>query len=85
VLATGGSGDLLAGIVATLLAQTRDPIMSASTGAWVHGRAAEIAGAGDVRGVALDDVVVALRHAWTIPAAAGSPVLAELPAVGQVP
>jgi NAD(P)H-hydrate epimerase len=86
VLATGGSGDLLGGMVATLLAQTGDPMMSAASGAWVHGRAAEITGAGAVRGVALDDVVAALRLAWRAdsgPWPLTPPVIAELPAAGE--
>ncbi len=80
VLATGGSGDVLGGIVATLLAQTGDPMGSAASAAWVHGRAAEIAGAGAVRGVMLDDVVDALRHAWASPAPMPSGVMADLAA-----
>jgi hydroxyethylthiazole kinase-like uncharacterized protein yjeF len=80
VLATGGSGDVLGGIVATLLAQTGDPMASAASAAWVHGRAAEIAGAGAVRGVMLDDVVDALRHAWTRPAPLPPGVIADLEA-----
>jgi ADP-dependent NAD(P)H-hydrate dehydratase / NAD(P)H-hydrate epimerase len=84
VLATAGSGDVLGGIVATLLAQGTDARSSAAAAAWVHGRAAELAGAGPVRGVNLQDVIDALREAWTLalPALA-APVLAELPAVGE--
>jgi NAD(P)H-hydrate epimerase len=83
VLATGGSGDVLGGMVATLVAQTNEPRVSAAAAAWVHGRAAEIAGAGRIRGVVLEDVIGALRHAWPLSAqAAAAPVLAELPAVG---
>jgi NAD(P)H-hydrate epimerase len=78
VLAVAGSGDVLGGIVATLLAQTGDPLASASTAAWVHGRAAELAGAGHVRGVTLDDVLESLPRAWRAPALAVPPVLAEL-------
>jgi NAD(P)H-hydrate epimerase len=85
VLGTAGSGDVLAGIAATLLAQTGDALASGATAAWVHGRAAEIAGHGAVRGVALDDVVAALRHAWMRPAPLDAPVLADLPAVGTRP
>ncbi len=85
VLATGGSGDILGGIVTTLLAQTGDPLASAASGAWVHGRAAEIAGAGDVRGVTLDDVLAALRDAWRRAPAPPLPVLAELPRAGDRP
>ena len=85
VLGTGGSGDVLGGIVATLLSQTSDAMGSAAAGAWVHGRAAEIAGAGRVRGITLDDVVAALPSAWLHPSGSdGVPwVLAELPAVGE--
>jgi hydroxyethylthiazole kinase-like uncharacterized protein yjeF len=83
VLATGGSGDLLGGIVATLLAQTGDPATSAACGAWVHGRAAELAGEGRVRGVTLDDVVRALAAAWECaPDDDRYPILASLPSVG---
>jgi NAD(P)H-hydrate epimerase len=80
-LATGGSGDMLGGIVATLLAQTGNPMASATSGAWVHGRAAEIAGPGVARGVTLDDVMAALRLAWRPSEAPAAPVLTELPSV----
>ena len=82
-LATGGSGDVLAGIAGTLLAQTGDPLASGACAAWVHGRAAELAGAGrSVRGVALDDVIAALADAWPRGGEAPCyPVLAELPRV----
>lgn len=84
VLATAGSGDVLGGIVATLLAQGGDARSSAAAAAWVHGRAAEIAGDGFVRGVDLQDVIGALRQAWRLEAPVlAPPVLAELPAVGE--
>lgn len=40
VLATAGSGDALAGLVAALLAQGYEPYEAARLGAWIHGRAA---------------------------------------------
>lgn len=91
VLATAGSGDVLAGIAVTLLAQTGDPFAAAACAAWVHGRAGEIANAGrSVRGVTLDDVLAALARAWPTGggAAATAPphpavVLATLPRVGD--
>jgi NAD(P)H-hydrate epimerase len=84
VLAAGGSGDVLGGIVATLLAQGGDARSSAAAAAWVHGRAAEIAGSGQVRGVTVDDVVDALRIAWRLETPAlDAPILAECPAVGE--
>lgn len=85
-LGTAGSGDVLAGIVATLLAQTGDPFASACSAAWVHGRAGEIAVAeGSVRGTSLEDIVEALRRAWRLDEPAHhAAVLATLPAVGSV-
>jgi NAD(P)H-hydrate epimerase len=81
-LGTGGSGDLLAGIAGTLLAQTADPLRAACCAAWVHGRAAELCGY--VRGTTLEDVLYALPRAWneTEPTPT-PPVLATLPAVVQ--
>lgn len=82
-LATGGSGDVLAGIVGTLLAQGMRPVEAAAAAAWIHGVAAERAGADrGVRGTTLDDVLVALPTVWDVDEPAPvPPVLAELPAV----
>jgi NAD(P)H-hydrate epimerase len=81
-LGTGGSGDLLAGIAATLLAQTGDPLRAGAAAAWVHGRAAELATRGrPVRAVTLARVLAALPEAWRVPAPRPrAPVLAELTA-----
>ncbi len=80
VLATGGSGDALSGIVATLLAQDCRPLVAAVCAAWVHGRAGELTHG--IRGHRLSDVLEHLPEAWradlTEPA---YPVLARLPAV----
>jgi ADP-dependent NAD(P)H-hydrate dehydratase / NAD(P)H-hydrate epimerase len=84
VLAAGGSGDLLSGIAGTLLAQIGNATTAAACAAWVHGRAAEIAGRGHVRGVTFANLDLALRRVWNEPLAAlEPPVLAELPAVGD--
>jgi hydroxyethylthiazole kinase-like uncharacterized protein yjeF len=84
VLAAGGSGDLLSGIAGTLLAQIGDARIAGACAAWVHGRAAELAGHGQVRGVTLADLDLALRRVWSEPLRAlEPPVLAELPAVGD--
>jgi ADP-dependent NAD(P)H-hydrate dehydratase / NAD(P)H-hydrate epimerase len=81
-LGTGGSGDVLAGIGGTLLAQTADAAIAASCSAWVHGRAAELCEY--VRGTTLEDVLYALPRAWneTEPTPV-PPVLTRLPAVAR--
>ena len=85
VLGQGGSGDMLAGMAVTLLAQTGDALHAGAAAAWVHGRAAELAAPdGAVRGVTLDDVLASLREAWKCADAPRAPhVLAELMAVGE--
>ena len=79
-LGTGGSGDLLAGIAGTLLAQTADATVAGCCAAWVHGRAAEFCSY--VRGTTLDDILFALPRAWNEPEPAPPPpILAVIPAV----
>jgi ADP-dependent NAD(P)H-hydrate dehydratase / NAD(P)H-hydrate epimerase len=46
-LATAGTGDVLTGVIAGLLANGADPVEAAVSGAYVHGRAADVAGTGD--------------------------------------
>ena len=41
--AKGGSGDILTGIIAALLAQGLSPLSAALTGVWMHGKAADLA------------------------------------------
>jgi NAD(P)H-hydrate epimerase len=83
VLATAGSGDVLAGIAVTLLAQMNDSLVSGACSAWIHGRAGEIANGGrPVRGVTVFDVLDSLGHAWRLTSTPPPwPVLAELPAL----
>jgi NAD(P)H-hydrate repair Nnr-like enzyme with NAD(P)H-hydrate dehydratase domain len=84
VLATGGSGDVLGGIAATLVAQTGDASLAGALAAFAHGRAAAAASVGGVRGHTLDDVLLALPAVWSLrPDPPRPPVLAELPAVGE--
>jgi NAD(P)H-hydrate epimerase len=81
-LGTGGSGDILAGVAGTLLAQTRDAATSASCAAWVHGRAAELCEY--VRGTTLEDVLYALPRAWNEAAPTHElPVMTTLPAAAR--
>ena len=44
-LATGGSGDVLAGVILSLLGQGVSPLEAAAGGAWLHGAAADLAAA----------------------------------------
>ena len=86
MLATGGSGDVLTGMVVALCGQGVPPHRAAMIAATVHGRAAELATAqaGGVRGTTLDDLLVAVPAAWRAlehPASSTTGVLAELPPV----
>jgi NAD(P)H-hydrate epimerase len=45
-LATAGSGDVLAGLIAGLIAQGMASVDAAAAAAWVHGRAGEGCGPG---------------------------------------
>ncbi|MEO7043630.1 MAG: NAD(P)H-hydrate dehydratase [Gemmatimonadaceae bacterium] len=77
LLATGGSGDALGGMVATLLAQGCTPNIAASCAAWVHGRAAELTPG--IRGFRLMDVLDRLPQAWSLDVPAlGYPILGNL-------
>jgi len=83
VLSTGGSGDMLAGVIGTLLAQGVRGRTAAIIGAAVHGIAAELTGARiGVRGATLDDVLEDLPRAWRSvldPAPLPPGILLELP------
>jgi len=84
LLAAAGSGDLLTGMVGTLLGQIGDPLVAAACAAWVHGRAAWLVQRGQksARGFSLDDVLAQLPRAWSIRAGPSRyPVLMELPDV----
>jgi NAD(P)H-hydrate epimerase len=86
-LATGGSGDVLSGLVGTNLAAGLEPEVAAALGAQLLGRAADLAARRyTARGLRPMDVVLALPdlwREWEILRGAGSalrpPVLFELP------
>jgi len=60
-LATAGSGDVLAGIIAALLASGLSPGKAAASGAWLHCRASDFAGH---TCLVASDIVSALPAAW---------------------
>ena len=60
-LATAGSGDVLTGVIAALLAKGMPPLQAAAAGVAVHGRAGEACVHGD--GTIASDVVEALPAA----------------------
>ncbi|HEY3828271.1 MAG TPA: NAD(P)H-hydrate dehydratase [Solirubrobacteraceae bacterium] len=64
-LATAGTGDVLSGVIAALLAQELDPFRAAACGVWIHaaaGRGAARA-VGAAEGVIASDVIAALPGA----------------------
>ena len=69
-LAKGGSGDVLTGLIASLLAQGAPAVMAAAGGVWLHGRAGDLA-AERLTSYCMtpEDVIAALPEA--IQAAAG--------------
>jgi NAD(P)H-hydrate epimerase len=60
-LATGGAGDVLAGMIAGLLAQRLTPFWAASASVWLHGRAAQLKGKGLIAEDLVDAIPAALR------------------------
>jgi ADP-dependent NAD(P)H-hydrate dehydratase / NAD(P)H-hydrate epimerase len=64
-LATGGTGDVLAGLCGALLAAGLSPSVAGRAGAWVHGRAGDLAAArfGE-RGLVAGDLGDAIGAVW---------------------
>jgi NAD(P)H-hydrate repair Nnr-like enzyme with NAD(P)H-hydrate dehydratase domain len=74
VLASGGMGDVLSGVIAALLV-TADPYRAACAGAYLHGRAAtELAGERGVdRGLLAHEIAAAIPVALSRTLAAANP------------
>lgn len=63
-MAKGGSGDILAGAIASLLAQGMDPFQAVPAAVWIHGRAGDLAAeAWGEYGMTPGDVVTLLPQA----------------------
>ena len=64
-LAKGGSGDVLTGIIASLLAQGTAPVQAAALGVWLHGRSGDLAAERLTEfGMTPEDVVKMLPEAF---------------------
>ena len=64
-LATGGTGDVLTGLIAGLLARGYDPVMACRLGALVHGLAADLAlGENGVESFSATDLLQSLPEAF---------------------
>jgi NAD(P)H-hydrate epimerase len=62
-MASGGMGDVLTGVIASLLAQGLAAPVAAATGAWLHAEAARRAAVNGERGMLASDVLAELRGA----------------------
>jgi len=60
-LATGGSGDVLTGVIAALLAQGLAPIEAARLGVWAHASAGDRVAASGERGILASDLLSPVR------------------------
>jgi NAD(P)H-hydrate epimerase len=66
-MATAGSGDVLTGVIAALLASTREPLLAAVAGAFLHAEAGDRAARAGVRGMIASDIVGELRGVVNTP------------------
>lgn len=64
-MAKGGSGDVLAGLILSLLGQGMEPVQAAAAGVWIHGRAGDLAARDkSFRGMTPADLIQALPKVW---------------------
>ena len=62
-MATAGMGDILSGIIGSLLAQGFTPASAAACGVWIHARAGDLAAARGERGLLASDLLDQIRSA----------------------
>ncbi len=63
-MATGGSGDVLSGMIATLLAQGMVPAVAAACAVWIHGKAGDLAvSQSSISGLLAGDIAEAIPAA----------------------
>ena len=60
-MASGGMGDVLSGVIGSLLAQHVPPLEAAALGVCLHGAAADVAAGGGQRGLLASDLIPAMR------------------------
>nr|WP_244176838.1 NAD(P)H-hydrate dehydratase [Streptomyces albus] len=81
-LATAGTGDVLSGLTASLLAAGLEPRDAASAGAYLHGLAGRLAAGRTGAPVGASDVAAALVAAWRDVASASASAAGRAPASG---
>jgi NAD(P)H-hydrate repair Nnr-like enzyme with NAD(P)H-hydrate dehydratase domain len=60
-MASGGMGDVLSGVIGSLLGQGLDPLEAAALGVCLHGAAADLAAEIGQRGLAATDLIPHMR------------------------
>ena len=68
-MACGGMGDLLTGVIGSLLAQGLELEQAARLGVWLHSAAADLAATNGQRGMISRDLLAPLRLLVGLPAA----------------
>ncbi|MBR1845292.1 MAG: NAD(P)H-hydrate dehydratase [Oscillospiraceae bacterium] len=64
-MAKGGSGDVLSGLILSLLGQGMEPVKAAAAAVWIHGRAGDYAAAEKGhRGMTPSDLIERLPKVW---------------------